>query len=585
MVFPSRRFLALAACFGLSLSVALYGKALEPKQRLASASLKQAMMGALLFLDDQQVRQRQGSGDPRFDACSGDGCRPTLPGTGTSLPLPLPFVKNRAGEWANFIHIFPSVLGAADKQQDSLIEIQDSNLFMTAGISYPLYLFDESELSGQQPQTVTAMRILSLASLEGYKHEDRYSFWPKLPGSTSKADRVGPLNIPMALGEGMTLMKKLHIKPQNPNPIAQEWMEDVSDRQINPYGLDALANIPGDADDTALALSVGALGERLDHRPFHQDGSPFERMLSFRDQGRTLEDARDTWKGKNSGGFLTWLKDENLPREERFRSPSSGVIPLGVNNVDCIVNANVLLSFGLQGRTDEPAVLEASELMLRAVERRAWPTCGLYYPQRMMFPYVFTRAFRDGHVQNAATQKAAEQLLFDLLAEQDDTARRWPKQAGAFSGGTDPSFDLATALGVTALLNIGPEIPARLNVSERYQEAIQKGIDYLLAHAEDPRIRFDSTFNTNYDQAHFPLPWDKSKSWQAGVFFSASNWNLAQWRSQAYSTAIVLEALGKYMLAYDRVVENFVEGRRIHVLQYARNAKKAAEDFSIRVND
>jgi len=37
----------------------------------------------------------------------------------------------------------------------------------------------------------------------------------------------------------------------------------------------------------------------------------------------------------------------------------------------------------------------------------------------------------------------------------------------------------------------------------------------------------------------------------SGLFFAASFWDLAHWRSQAFTVAIALEALTKYALAYD----------------------------------
>jgi hypothetical protein len=496
--------------------------------------------------------------------------------------MPLPFLKNRAGEWANYIHIFPKVLGHLDREQDSLLEFQDSNLFMTAGIAYPLYLFDETQVDDSSDKPITKMRQRALASFSEYQHGDAFTFWPKLPGATSSAPRVGPLNIPYQIGEFQQLMKFIPIRSGSPH--FKQWLLDVHDKTFNPYGVDALANIPSDADDTALALSIQNLAAGIDQQTVQNPAAAFDQLMKFRDQSRTMEDNRDSWKGRDSGAFLTWLKDENLSRDERFKSPETGVIPLSVNNVDCIVNANVLLSFGLAGRADEPAVIDASVAMRRAVELKAWPKCGLYYPQKMMFPYVLTRAYRDGRVNNAEMQLAIDTLLIDLLAEQQETARLKPQHKGAFSGGADISYDLATALGASALLKIGPETADRLGLGSAYRAAIEDAIGYLLKTAKSSRIRFAETFNTESNYTHYPLPWDTGTTWQAGVFFSASNWNLAQWRSQPYSTALALEALTKYVLGYDLYPDNFLEGRRLSVKRYARNTAKAADDFKFEVS-
>ncbi|MBM4252369.1 MAG: hypothetical protein FJ146_10395 [Deltaproteobacteria bacterium] len=542
--------------------------------RLGDDALKTAIMGALLFLDDTQIRQRRGLHDPRFDACSGDGCLPLVPGTGQALPLPLPFTNNRKGEWANFIHIFPDVLSPHNGENESIIQIQDSNMFMTTAITYPLYLFDESGLPEGQ-RTVTDVRRQAVASIRTYQAGDAFTFWPHLAGSSSDKDRVGPLNIPMKAGSLQNVFPS-HRKPSGDNYAS--WSTDLFNPAINPYGVDALANIPADADDTALAAATLELAAAFDGdaRP---SAALTEELLKWRDLGRAMEDGRDTWKGKDSAGFLTWLKEENIPREERFMTPETGVIPLGVNNVDCVVNANALLALGLQGLAASAAANDVSVLMARAVEQHSWPECGLYYPQRMIFPYSLTRAYRDGGVRTPAMKEAMRRLLFDLLREQRDLAATNPKHAGAFSGGADPTYDLATGLALASLLNIGESLATEAGVLSDYQRAIAKAAAYLTAHQQRAQIKFGTTFNRDNDRFLFPNPRDKARKWDSGVFFSASNWKLAQWRSDAYTVAIVLEALAKYALAYEQSDESFLEGARLKVTSYGRNADDAPRNL------
>jgi len=540
------------------------------EERLADDAVKTAIMGALLFLDDTQIRQRRGLHDPRFDACSGDGCLPLVPGTGQALPLPLPFTNNQKGEWANFIHIFPDALSPHNGENESIIQIQDSNMFMTTAITYPLYLFDESGLPETQ-RAVTDVRRQAVTSIRGYEHDHTFTFWPRLAGSSSDKDRVGPLNIPMKAG---SLQNIFPSRRKTTNDHYNSWSTDLFNPTINPYGVDALANIPADADDTALAASTLELAAHFDGdvRP---STALSEELLRWRDLGRTMDDGRDSWKGKDSAGFLTWLKEENVPREERFMTPESGVIPLGVNNVDCVVNANALLSLGLQGLGESAAVTDVGVLMAKAVEQHSWPECGLYYPQRMIFPYSLTRAYRDGGIRTPAMASAMRRLLFDLLREQRDLAAMNPKHSGAFSGGADPTYDLSTGLALVSLLNIGADIAAGAGVLNEYQSAIASAVAYLTVHQERVQIKFGTTFNRENDRFLFPNHGDKARKWDSGVFFSASNWKLAQWRSDAYTAAIVLEALAKYALAYDQSDESFLEGPRLKVVSYGRNADDA----------
>ena len=540
------------------------------EERLQEDELKKAIMGALLYLDDTQIRQRQGLHDPRYDACSGDGCLPMLPGTGQALPLPLPFTNNRKGEWANFIHIFPDVLSPHNKDHESIIQIQDSNLFMTAAIAYPLYLFDESQLP-RSKRTLADIRSQTEDTIRSYKQGNAFTFWPRLTGSSSARERVGPLNIPMQAGNLESIFPG---RSKTSSAASSVWSDDLFNPTLNPYGVDALANIPADADDTALATAALELASAF-------DGSPrppldySEELISWRDLSRSLEDGRDQWKGKNSGGFLTWLKDENLTRDERFKSPETGVIPLGVNNVDCVVNANALLALGMQGLGESPAAGDVGHLMARAVEQHSWPECGLYYPQRMIFPYALTRAYRDGQVRSPAIKSAMRRLLYDLLREQRDLAFGNPARGGAFPGGEDPTFDLSTGLGLASLLNIGESIAAEAGVIDAYHQAITSAVRYLVASQQSTQINFSTTFNRDNDQFLFPNPFDKARKWHSGVFFSASNWKLAQWRSDAYTVAIVLEALTKYALGYDQNDNSFREGQRLRVVSYSRNADDA----------
>ncbi|MFK7827306.1 MAG: hypothetical protein AB8G05_24395 [Oligoflexales bacterium] len=92
-------------------------------------------MGALLYLDDSQIRDRKGKGLPEFDACNtGDGCFPTPIGSPT-MPMLFKITRNLEGEWANFINIYPERLPKPLSKQ-GMIQLQDSNMFMTAAVSY-----------------------------------------------------------------------------------------------------------------------------------------------------------------------------------------------------------------------------------------------------------------------------------------------------------------------------------------------------------------------------------------------------------------------------------------------------------------
>lgn len=438
-------------------------------------------------------------------------------------------------------------------------------------VSYPLNFFDESSLD-QKQQVITSMLELSTANLDNFYNERGFTFWPKQNGTSSDANRVGPLNIPMFAGRGIEILKLIPFKEEN--QFTKEWLLDALDRDKNPYGVDALANIPADADDTAVALAhFQVFSSKYAQADLDELASS---LLSYRDFNRTKEDGRDGWKEGESGAFLTWLKDENLDREHRFLQPESGVMPLGVNNVDCVVNANILFALGLTqtGQEAEEAIETSSKLMLKAAAGKHWPQCGLYYPQKMLFPYALTRAYRDGGVDNPHLGQAMAIILSDLLSEQKDS--------GAFDGGADQSKDLSTALAVTSLLNIGKDVAQSLGLNKLYGDAISKGIAYLIRKAKDRPIKHSDTFNRNSNFDFFPLFKPRSYTWESGLYFSASNWDLAQWRSTAYSASMVIEAFTKYLLAYD-LGKTGQLGTKIKVHSYARSTREAAGKFQLSI--
>ncbi|GAB4283090.1 MAG: hypothetical protein Kow0029_29010 [Candidatus Rifleibacteriota bacterium] len=523
------------------------------KARIADKELTNAILGALAFLEDRQVRPRAGRLSCEYDSSDEtDGCKTLLSFNipfreNIGLPSPKNLVaRNRTGEWASYIHFLPNKIGFKGR---SPAAVQDSNLFMTAFIAYPLFLFDESGLKEDQ-RHIEKMLHLAMKNIMSFKRDDAYNFWAVLPGVRGKAVRTGPFNIPVSQLE---FLAKAYLNPKYAKLFAKLakgqqtppkfWIEACLDTKVNPTGADALFNIPNDADDTSTAVSF----QYFYHRKFPESGvivdmPALERISDFRDIGRSREDGRDGWKGKNSGAFLTWIKDENAPVFDR---PEIGIIPLGVNNVDVVVNSNVLFALALTGRKDIPGYYDCVRLIRKAAEKHAWPEAGLYYPQNMIFPYAASRAFRDGGAREPQMKEAMQFILRDLLKAQYAWGQKNPTRKGAFPGGDDKSDHLSTALAVTTLLNIGREIAAEGNLVREYDYALKSGVQYLLKQAVWKKPLNKETIGK------FKTPGNKCAHWLSGLFFAASFWDLAHWRSQAFTEAMVLEALTKYALAYD----------------------------------
>jgi hypothetical protein len=544
------------------------------RQRLDNEDLAETILGAIVTLDDTQIRNRPGKNAALVDSTEkGDGAKGMiavkLPFFKRALKLPVPkFVKmkNRLGEWASTIHFMPKKMGIKGINP---VAVLDSNLFMTAFVTYPLYLFREPGINPDS-RRVAGMRDLAVQNIESYRRGDAFNFWALIPGTYTKDVRSGPFNIPVKFLEALSrayinpklskvwafLTRKLDAPPA-------DWVERcLSDE--NPTLADALFNIPNDSDDTSTAVAIQRLFKECDEsspvvrQKIQVDMNALDIITQYRDVDRTVEDGRDSWKGRNSGAYLTWLLSEKLPT---FGQPEKGVIPLGVNNVDCVVNANVLFSLSVNNMTDAPGYRECIELCAKAIELRSWPRAGLYYPQEMIFPYSVTRAWRDGNMAGKLDKdslyimkKAMKRLVSDILKMQ--------KKSGAFPGGEDKSDHLSTALALTSLLNIGRDLAEEAGLGVQYDSAIDKGVSYLLKKRIKHKVRFKDSMGVSIDRRG-RLVKPAAYTWDSGLFFAASFWDLAHWRSKAFTVSMVLEALSKYALAYDLGSVNIMKGRKL----------------------
>lgn len=524
-------------------------------------------------MDENQVRPRAGKQNS-LNSFNEKGS--SAGGTTTSvITLNLPFfgkavsfvtpmflkVRNRKGEWASQIHFMPKVFGVEGR---TWLTVQDSNLFTAAFCALPLYYFrddvsDKTVLTDKPvpdkgpPSLLSSMRSLALENIKGFKRGRAYNFWPIESSYYGEGLRVGPLNIWIQISDKLARVYK-HAWMQRfvkritkqVNVPTTDWVEACLDKK-NPNGADAFFNIANDADDSSVALVLQYLDKRrakADQASGPCDGTLntfdnelIEEITQYRDIGRKFEyeSALDVWKGRNSGAFLTWLKNEQI---DTFEQAHLGVIPGGKNNVDIVVNANVLFSLSLLGRKESAGYKECCELLISAVEGKRWPEAGLYYPQLMMFPYALSRAIRDGGVDHLGLLAIRGKLMKDVLSYQIEpgfaTKGRHPG-AICFSGGADGSYDFSSALALSTLLNLGEGVAEASGILKEYRETVSGLLKYLLARASEEQ-------GAN----------KKGVQWQAGLFFSASFWDLAQWRSNSVTCGAVMEALLKYLLVYDK---------------------------------
>ena len=487
-----------ALLYGLATFATLFTSLSANAQELNRNKVWSLLKGSATYVEQNQIKQRPGQGSCRIDSSAGDGC--------------LGQDRNIEGEWANDIH--PLFLRSAQLSGAGIL-ILDSNMFVTGAITYPFYWVTD------QAGKIEQMRNAALGSIEKYKKGPAYSFWPAYTNRRSGDQIVGPINFRVDNFDiSDSVMAKFAANVLGLQmPWVKEWMTTLMDGQANPDGFASFLNVPNDADDTSVAVSLQTIQAKKYGQLKSLDLSPLKRITQFRDVKRSKFDKRDTWTPLHTGAYLTWLKDESLPL---FGDPSTGVIPMGVNNVDCVVNANVVFALAVNNMTSAPGYQDSLSYLAKTAKTGQWlKGCALYYPQKYTFAYSVTRAYRDGGAQSNEMSKAMSQLMVDILNQQ--------KKSGQWCSQPDGTCDYSTALALVSLLNLGSKRAAFLGILPKYQEALKKGFNFL-----DRSKKSDPT----------------GLSWQPGLFFSAEDYRLGVWRSKALTNAIVVEATAKYLMKY-----------------------------------
>ncbi|MBN1926507.1 MAG: hypothetical protein JW798_11785 [Prolixibacteraceae bacterium] len=553
----------------LLLSVLCYSQSTERSQ---NKEVIKALSGALLFLEDDQLRYKESPKKNRY---------------------PKYFYRyrntysvkhdNKSGIWESGIHFRHEEFRIGNK---SFIVKPDYNLFSNLLMLYPFYYFGDDSLG-----YISAIKEKANKKILEFNKNGTYNFWVEIPGNFSHIKRSGPPNIDTKKINHVIntyLKSKLlkFISSFKENEVAPRyWLEKIKSKE-NPTGADAVLNVPNDADDTSLAVAMQKLYclEKNRNNPgcfatktCFVDTNALYFISGFLDKDRTKADERNTWIGENTGAYLTWLKDEDAPT---FSNCETGIIPLGVNNVDCVLNANVLFSLGLNNLTSLPGYEETVKLLHRVVKEQRWHEAGLYYPQYMIFPYCFTRAFRDGKIDHPLMKEATKLLLDDLLNIQI-TQGEGNKKTGSFPGRKDRSDHLSTALGLCALLNIGEEIAAECGKSIAFNNAVDNAVKYLIDNKKRYSLRHKNTFSER-EGRYFRLFAPKGYRWKPGLFFSSSIGKIAAWKSEALTCAIVVEALAKYVIEYDKNTLTVENTPKIFITTYPTSVRKRLLEFTIR---
>ena len=338
---------------------------------------------------------------------------------------------------------------------------------------------------------------LSLENIKSYKRGDGFAFWHVLPPAPWWHKKRFTKNPELYFG---TRPNHYHYKGN----------------ALNKY-----ANIYNDADDTSLGY-LALLNSKKLKQHFHLSDtttytafpdSLFSQWRNTRKVRRSNSFYNITYGyTKRTGAFLTWFNREPCFNPFGFLFPSKKKpnLPLRVNNVDCVVNCNVVRALHVFGLENTTGYNEACSFIADALanEKRCF-RCGIYYPSDFSLHYFASEALLNGVTQ--LNDPVCNAIPFILSLQNPN---------GSWSDRFAQNDFHVTALCVNTLINSGIKSDAVLH-------SIETGIKFLLT-------------NQQHNSSGI--------YWTGGVFFSAGEplRFTHVWRSDAVTTALVIEALVHY---------------------------------------
>jgi len=246
---------------------------------------------------------------------------------------------------------------------------------------------------------------------------------------------------------------------------------------------------------------------------------------------------------RESGAYLTWRGREecfptwNIPRllinNSLFLTTLSTVypyayksyMPYGANDVDAVLNANVLSTLAAFNELDKTGgVKAASAFIEHKIRRRKWSRAGVYYPNRYHLHYATMRAWKKGvHTLDSSAVLLIKHLKSAQCSDGSYHSRPIVNHRDILQ---------STAYAFHAMLSYNDPSDRELNLR------IRKALNYILSEMHNQ---------------------NGTVCWDGGVFFSGGTVirNTLFWKSDGYTTALILEAIGMYLNQRAQQVADF----------------------------
>jgi len=280
-------------------------------------------------------------------------------------------------------------------------------------------------------------------------------------------------------------------------------------------------NVVNDSDDTAAALL--AISQYQQIRPDVADKIILPRTIgnifsAYRDRNRPFSHPYNQFQRMTrTGAFLTWLAREHSLRPgailPSLKHPN---IPIGVNDVDCVVNANILATLAHFNELGTQGTRESCRLINSAFQRGLQKSCGVYYPSPYNLHYATAKAIAAG----AQCLTPSVRLLVQEILDEQNSDGSWNSPLVG-----DQVHSSLYALNALSYLQNQTDEKTR----ERTRVAVDQGIAYII---QEQRA---------YE--------DGGSFWPAGVSFSGGTIVRKKivWRSEAHTTALASEVLSLWI--------------------------------------
>lgn len=407
--------------------------------------------------------------------------------------------KQYAGEWPVYMNLIETYIFIGKKRK-----VRDSNCF---NISAVHNFLSEIYLHDTTLQELKPVLAKAYNEIQTYEVDKRYNFWKLLPSVRNHR----------MFGKDPHLLVR---RPTN-YPLGSRFINKT-------------ANVPEDADDTALANTATYYHNRI--------FSDSLKSLSYAGFDEYLDKNRRNrnWYNfmlptpRRSGAYLTWHYQEYeynhwnpittyfsllfifSPFSSAFPVAYEPWIPFGANDVDVVVNSNILNYLSLTQQVNKSiGKAGAIKVIEHSVRKNLWSTAAVYYPNSYHIDYAAAKAYRNGIEDlHETAQKIAKHILETQQTDGSFESKPWVNKKDVIQ---------STAYALHAMLDLrdkGIAIP---------DENIRKAFDFLLTKA---------------------LRKDDMCYWEGGVYFSGGTLlrNILIWQSDAYTTALIAKCFQRYYL-------------------------------------